>query len=292
MRAARSPRFAPRRVAVGVSSDYRRPDRARSVADPHARSALRETHPLEPIERRLAVGRPRLRLERLYRGAGIAGADRGERRQRLARRERGRRDKDRPGGSRGRPRREYRSRQSAGGLQSRAAAQPSSMTRTSGPLSGKRPLRIEQRMRQRENDQRRQHRAQQDQPPRRARRCLLARGQPEQQPNGRKRDHARRRRRDPEQPPDHRQRGKRGQQPRRGESERTEGEHYPYPSACHVTAGGPPTAPRAAPAAPAAARDRCGDSRESSRPRGQYRRGPRDAGESASHNPRARLRPG
>src|SRR6185369_10056833 len=86
-------------------------------------------------------------------------------------------------------------------------------------------------MRQRENDQRRHDHTQQDQPPWRARRRLLAWGQPEQQPNGRKRDHARRRRRDPQQPPDYRQRGKRGQEPRRGESERTEGEHYPYPSA-------------------------------------------------------------
>jgi hypothetical protein len=198
-----------------------------AVAEPHRRGALRHRHRLQTDERGLPVARPRLWLQRLNRRTRIGGADRRKRRRRLAGCEgRGGDQHDRPVFALGLGQDADRRRLASAPIVRRGPAVVDDQRHRPG--AGEPRLRIEQRVGERDDDQCRDEGAQQDQPPRCVRRGFLARGQPEEQPDRRKGDAARRRRGHPQQPPDHRQRGERAEQPWRCKSERTEGEHPPY----------------------------------------------------------------
>ncbi len=199
-----------------------------------------------------------------------------------------------------------------------------------GPVAGQRRVGIEQGVGERQDDERDQHHAHEDEPQRRLGRRLLAWRQAQEQAQRREAHAPRRRRRHPQQPPQHRQHGEPQQEPRRGKGEGTEGEHqlpptfaiaHPPPTLTLPLKGGgderrfppPPLRGRAgrgvsrkrtitsaaaaparrrAPAAPYAAVGRCGAWRSSSRSRGRWRRARRDVAPAAARNPRAPSRRG
>ena len=92
-------------------------------------------------------------------------------------------------------------------------------------LAGDGPARVDQGMGQRQDHQGGDRQAQQQQPPGRAMRCLLGRGQAEQETDGRKIQTPRRRRHQPQQPPQHRQQQQGAQNPGCGEGEAAEAQH-------------------------------------------------------------------
>ena len=112
-----------------------------------------------------------------------------------------------------------------------AALQPSSSRITSGVrAAGDAGLRIPDRARGGQDDQRRGQQAQGRQPPRRARRSFFLRRDVEQQPRRRKLDAPRPRRHHPQQPPQQRQAEQPQQQQRFGEGERQAGDHALRPA--------------------------------------------------------------
>ena len=103
-----------------------------------------------------------------------------------------------------------------------------------GPRAREARGRVHHRLGQREDDEGRDHQAQQQQPPRRARGRLLARSQPQQDRDRGEGDLARGGRRHAQQQPQRRQRRERDEPERRKEGERAESGHWrdpPRPSA-------------------------------------------------------------
>ena len=130
-----------------------------------------------------------------------------------------------------------------------------------------------------EDQQRRGHDAEQQQPPGRAGRRFLGDGQVVQQPHGREGDPARGRRGDAEQPPQHRQGRQGDEQPGGREGEGTQTQHrMPGIWSAPIVAPAPATTP----AALVPAVDRCGASRNPSLPRRRSPQHRRDAARSRS----------
>ncbi len=181
-----------------------------AVAEPDRGVGTGEGEFLQARQRRLPVYRPGLRLQRVNRSARIDGADRRQRRRRGVAAGLSGGDED-----------------DLAVLALRLGQQISECRLPRRPVARRRPavvdnedqrpaprqlrLRVEQRMRRRDDRQRGNCHTQQNQPERRARRRHLARHQPQQQPNGREGDAPRRRRCNPQQPPDNRQPGQRRQ---------------------------------------------------------------------------------
>ncbi len=224
-----------RAVARGIGPHAHRPELGESggealggapieaVRQPHDVGAARDVELRNRRARGRAVGAPGLRLERLDARARLGRAHQAARRDRAVRLGRRRHQADVALGAFG-PLEHLRER----GL----AALP---TACGGPavvdddderaVALERCARVDQRMREADDDEGGRDQPERDQPRRRLRGRLLLAPQPEQQPHGGEGDALRCRRRYPQQPPDHRQHGERGEQPRRGEDEHLEPRH-------------------------------------------------------------------